>query len=239
MPNGTGRRCWPDSAAKRMSVPSFARAMAEAPILYSFRRCPYAMRARMALLASGIDCEIREIVLRDKPETMIAASPKATVPVLVLPDGRVIDESLDIMRWALAQNDPEQWLADSADGEALIAANDGPFKHHLDRYKYPGRHASDPIVHRAAAIVLLKALEARLDMAAYLCGSACSLADVAIMPFVRQFAAVDPAWFGLQPLPALRNWLARLAGAPLFDRAMARLAIWQPGDRPTLLSELG
>jgi glutathione S-transferase len=196
------------------------------------------MRARMALLASGIDCEIREIVLRDKPAEMIAASPKATVPVFVLPDGRVIDESLDIMRWALAQNDPERWLADSADGEALIAANDGPFKHHLDRYKYPDRHGSDPITHRSAAIVLLAALETRLDMAAYLCGSACWLADIAIMPFVRQFAAVDPAWFGLQRLPGLRNWLARLTGSSLFDRTMTRLPIWRPGDRPTLLSEL-
>jgi glutathione S-transferase len=221
-----------------MSVPSFARAMAEAPILYSFRRCPYAMRARMALLVSGIDGEIREIVLRAKPAELVAASPKATVPVLVLPDGRVIDESLDIMRWALARSDPERWLADAADGEALIAANDGPFKHHLDRYKYPDRHGSDPIMHRSAATVLLEALETRLDMAAYLCGSACSLADIAIMPFVRQFAAVDPAWFGLQPLPAVRNWLTRLTGAPLFARAMTRLPIWQPGNCPTLLSEL-
>ena len=221
-----------------MSVPSFARAMAEAPILYSFRRCPYAMRARLTLLVSGVDCEIREIVLRDKPAEMIAASPKGTVPVLVLPDGRVIDESLDIMRWALARNDPERWLADAADCEALIAANDGPFKHHLDRYKYPDRHGGDPIVHRSAATVLLEALETRLDRTAWLCGSACSLADIAIMPFVRQFAAVDPAWFGLQPLPAVRNWLAHLKGASLFARAMTRLPIWQPGDRPTLLSEL-
>lgn len=196
------------------------------------------MRARMALLVSCIDGEIREIVLRDKPAEMIAASPKGTVPVLVLPDGRVIDESLDIMRWALAQNDPERWLANAADGKALIAANDGPFKHHLDRYKYPDRHGSDPIVHRVAAVVLLEALEARLDRTTWICGSACSLADIAIMPFVRQFAAVDPAWFGLQPLPGLRDWLARLTGSPLLDRAMTRLPIWRPGDRPTLLSEL-
>jgi glutathione S-transferase len=138
----------------------------------------------------------------------------------------------------LARSDPERWLVDAADGEALIAANDGPFKHHLDRYKYPDRHGSDPIMHRSAATVLLEALETRLDMAAYLCGSACSLADIAIMPFVRQFAAVDPAWFGLQPLPAVRNWLTRLTGAPLFARAMTRLPIWQPGNCPTLLSEL-
>lgn len=194
------------------------------------------MRARMALLTSGIDGEIREIVLRDKPAEMIAASPKATVPVLLLPDGRVIDESLDIMRWALAQNDAEHWLTDADD--ALIAVNDGAFKHHLDRYKYPERHHSDPIAHRMEALDLLKVLEARLGEAAYLCGAAISLADIAIMPFVRQFAAVDPGWFGQQPLPALQGWLERLTSAPLFRRAMVRLPVWRSGDRPTFLSEL-
>lgn len=213
--------------------------MGERPILYSFRRCPYAMRARMALLTSGIDCEIREIVLRDKPAGMIAASAKATVPVLVLPDESVIDESIDIMRWALARHDPEAWLADKDDSDPLIAGNDGPFKHHLDRYKYPDRHGSDPIAHRVAGVAMLERLEERLGRTAYLCGTACTMADIAIMPFVRQFAAVDPAWFELQPVPALRRWLDRLTGSPLFGRAMTRLPVWRPGDRITLLSELG
>ena len=122
--------------------------MATDPILYSFRRCPYAMRARMALTVSATRCELREVRLSAKPAAMLAASPKGTVPVLVLPDGRVIDESLDIMRWALASNDPEGWL--TRDDAALIALNDGPFKHDLDRYKYPDRHDADPIIHRAS-----------------------------------------------------------------------------------------
>ena len=213
--------------------------MAERPILYSFRRCPYAMRARMALLTSRIDCEIREIVLRDKPAEMIGASAKGTVPVLVLPDERVIDESLDIMRWALARHDPEAWLADDGDSDRLIAANDGPFKHHLDRYKYPDRHGSDPFAHRAAGAALLEGLEERLGRTLYLCGPDRTLADIAIMPFVRQFAATDPAWFARQPIPALRAWLEHLTGSRLFDRAMIRLPVWRPGDRVTLLSELG
>jgi len=167
--------------------------MAELPILYSFRRCPYAIRARLALLASGTVCEIREVKLSAKPAEMLALSPKATVPVLLSPDGRVIEESLDIMRWALARNDPEGWL-DRSD-ELLIACNDGPFKHHLDRYKYPDRHDADPAEHRAAALDLLRPLEARLLASPYLCGDAMGLADAALMPFVRQFAQTDLAWF--------------------------------------------
>jgi len=200
------------------------------PILYSFRRCPYAMRARLALLASGTACQIREVKLRNKPEAMIAASPKATVPVLVLPDGQVIDESLDIMRWALARHDPEGWLA--RDDAALIAANDGPFKRQLDRAKYPERHGADPGSERAAGLALLAPLEARLARTRDLCGDGRGLADMAILPFVRQFAAIDPDWFEVQPMPRLQAWRTRHLASPLFDRAMARLAPWQPGDPP-------
>ncbi len=149
--------------------------MSALPILYSFRRCPYAMRARMALWVAGIVVELREVKLAAKPAELIAASPKATVPVLVLEDGRVIDESLEIMRWALAQNDPESWLA--GDEPELIAANDGPFKHHLDRAKYPTRYAADGIDHRAAAGVLLLGAEVRLGYAGVLCGEGGSLTD--------------------------------------------------------------
>lgn len=202
--------------------------MAEPPILYSFRRCPYAIRARLALLASGTSCEIREVKLAAKPAEMLALSSKATVPVLHLPDGRVIDESLDIMRWALARNDPDGWLERS--DEALIADNDGPFKHHLDRYKYPNRHGTDPVEHRAAGLDLLRLLEARLQVAPYLCGDPLGLADAALMPFVRQYAQTDRAWFDALPLPGLQAWLARLTGSPLFDAAMVRLAPWKAGD---------
>ena len=144
------------------------------PILYSFRRCPYAMRARMALLVSGVPFELREVLLRDKPAAMVAASPKATVPVLVLEDGAVIDESLDIMRWALRRHDPEDWLA--GDDAALIARFDDRFKHHLDRYKYPDRHRADPSEHRAAGLALLGELERRLATSANLCRATRSIA---------------------------------------------------------------
>lgn len=207
--------------------------MADLPILYSFRRCPYAMRARMALLVSGQPVEIREVVLRDKPAELIAASPKATVPVLVQEKGEVIDQSLDIMRWALRSNDPEGWL--DGDDQALIAANDGPFKHHLDRYKYPGRHGSDPLVHREAALTILSGLEERLTGRNNLCRDSRSLTDMAIMPFIRQFAATDRSWFAAQPLPRLREWLTRHEVSPLFETAMVRLESWRAGDVAVIL----
>jgi glutathione S-transferase len=190
------------------------------PILYSFRRCPYAMRARMAVLVSGIMFELHEVSLRDKPAAMLAASPKGTVPVLMLPDGRVIDESLDIMRHALGEHDPEGWLV--GDDTALVAANDGPFKHHLDRYKYADRHGVDPVEHRGAGLALLGALEARLANSANLCGEQRTLTDIALMPFVRQFAAVDRDWFDVQAVPGVRAWLARHIASDLFVRAMER-----------------
>ena len=202
------------------------------PVLYSFRRCPYAMRARLALLVSGTVCEIREVKLSAKPSELIAASPKATVPVLVLPDGAVIGESLDIMCWALGRHDPERWL-DGVD-DALIAANDGAFKHHLDRYKYPHRHDSDPAEHRAAGLAMLEVLEARLARAPYLGGQARSLTDAALFPFVRQFAETDRGWFDTQPLPALQAWLSDNLASPLFERVMLRLDPWQAGDGPIL-----
>ncbi|TZG28958.1 glutathione S-transferase [Sphingomonas montanisoli] len=199
--------------------------MAE-PVLYSFRRCPYAMRARLALLVGETAFELREVKLSAKPAAMIAASPKGTVPVLVLPDGPVIDESIDIMRWALGRHDPEHWL--DGDDTALIEANDGPFKHHLDRYKYPERHDSDPVAHRAAALGLLAALDDRLSRQPYLCGATRSLTDAALMPFVRQFAATDRAWFDGQPVPGVQRWLEAQLASPLFDRAMARHEVWRP-----------
>lgn len=208
--------------------------MTALPILYSFRRCPFAMRARMALLVSGQTVELREIVLRAKPQAMLDASPKGTVPVLVLDDGSVIDQSLDIMRWALARHDPEAWL--QGDDRALIERFDGSFKHHLDRYKYPNRHGTDPLVHRAGGLEHLQALDQRLAARAFLCGPTRTLADIALFPFIRQFAATDQAWFDAQPLPHVQTWLAGLTGSELFDRAMLRPPPWQPGDPPLLFA---
>lgn len=202
--------------------------MADRPILYSFRRCPYAIRARLALLVSDTACVLREVKLSAKPAELLAASPKGTVPVLMLPDGTVIDESIDIMRRALGGNDPEGWL--EGDDEALIATFDGSFKRHLDRYKYPYRHGTDPVEHRAAGLGILLGLEDRLGRGAYLCGEGRTLADMAVMPFVRQFAETDRAWFDGQPIPAVQAWLAGHLASPLFERAMLRVAPWSPGD---------
>lgn len=206
--------------------------MSSLPILYSFRRCPYAIRARLALLVSGQAVVLREVALRDKPDALRQASPKATVPVLLLPDGQVIDQSIDIMRWALARSDPEGWLV--RDDAGLIAGNDGPFKQHLDRTKYPDRHGSDPAVHRAAALDWLHALDTRLRDSDQLCGATRGLADMAIFPFVRQFAAIDPAWFAAQALPHLHRWLDAHLQSALFATAMLRIAPWHEGEAPVI-----
>ncbi len=206
--------------------------MSHKPILFSFRRCPYAMRARLALLASGTTCEIREVKLSAKPAQMLEASPKGTVPVLVLPNGQVIDESLDIMRWALGQKDPLDWL--QSDDPSLIAANDGEFKYHLDRHKYPERHQTAPDEHFKAASAHLEALEARLTSTKNLCGEKPGLTDMALFPFIRQFAETDRERFDHQPWPHLQNWLANHLASPLFDSAMVRLTPWQTGDQPII-----
>ncbi|VWX60566.1 glutathione S-transferase [Sphingorhabdus sp. 109] len=205
--------------------------MTELPVLYSFRRCPYAMRARMALLVSETPVRLREVVLRDKPEEMIAASPKATVPVLVLPDGQVIDESLAIMRWALDRNDPQDWLQGTAAGTELIAEADGPFKHHLDRYKYPTRYENvDPLEHRAGGLIFLEKLDGLIQPSGQLMGAKPTLADHAIFPFVRQFANNDRSWFDALPLPALQKWLGNHLASPLFATTMQKYPQWKSGD---------
>ena len=200
------------------------------PVLYSFRRCPYAMRARLALAVSGTTCQLREVKLAAKPAAMLEASPKGTVPVVVTGDGTVIEESLGIMHWALGRSDPETWLARG--DMALIARNDGPFKHDLDRYKYPERYGSDPLSHRAAGLDFLRALDARIESEGQLCGATRGLADMAIMPFVRQFAATDRDWFDAQALPSLQRWLAAHLASDLFAAIMVRHAPWQPDDAP-------
>ena len=197
------------------------------PLLYTYRRCPYAMRARMALLQASIVFDAQEIVLRDKPSAMLALSPKGTVPVLVLPDSRVIDESLDVMRWAFEGRDREGWWnrAQAPANQALIALNDGPFKQHLDGYKYPQRHPdAAPTFHRDQAVsCLLGPLETRLAVDPFLGGAEPCAADLAIFPFIRQFRAVDPGWFDAQALPATRRWLQGWLQGEQFDRCMRKL----------------
>lgn len=201
-----------------------------APLLYTYRRCPYAMRARMALLQTGIAFDAFEIVLRDKPAEMLALSPKGTVPVLRLPDGTVLEQSLDIMRWAfLTTGDADGWWAraQSADNLALLSIGDGAFKHHLDRSKYPERFGGDADFkahHQAQAVqVLLRPLDAQLQRTGQLGGHAPCATDIAVFPFVRQFAAVDPRGFDALPWTALKAWLASWLVHPLFEASMHKL----------------
>ena len=195
--------------------------------LYSFRRCPYAMRARMALRYSGVAVNIVEVSLKAKPAEMLALSSKGTVPVLNV-DGQVIDESLAIMHWALAQNDPQDWLLkDAPAGQQLIAGlieeNDQVFKVHLNRYKYAERYPEQPMtVYRAEGEVFLRRLDELLEGRDFLLAEHPSLADVALMPFVRQFAHVDREWFGQTPYRRLQAWLQRFLESELFIGVMAK-----------------
>jgi len=207
------------------------------PVLYSFRRCPYAMRARLALRHADIRCELREVVLRDKPEAMLRLSPKGTVPVLAVPAQgakaapEVLDESLDIMLWALHQRDPDGWLdADPVATQRLIAANDDDFKPALDRYKYPDRY---PDSDRNAALTrceqFLAQLDQRLAAGGALVAARPTLADFAVLPFVRQFAMVDAEWLPNSPHTAVNAWLDDLLASQLFESIMHKTPPWQPG----------
>lgn len=204
------------------------------PVLYSFRRCPYAMRARLALVAAGQRCELREVVLRNKPAEMLAASPKGTVPVLIAEDGSVLEQSLDVMLWALRRGDPLRWLQPGTgtlqDMLALVARCDDEFKPQLDRYKYPERHADGGETARERGSAFLRDLEARLSASPQLAASHATLADAAVMPFVRQFAMVDQAWFDSQPWPRLQAWLSSWIACELFERAMQKYEPWKPGE---------
>ena len=212
------------------------------PVLYSFRRCPYAMRARLALAYAQCQVEIREIVLRDKPHQMVEISPKATVPVLQLQDGSVIDESFDIMRWALQKNDPDQWLASNNDDSAGILAwlvietdIDGHFKRALDRYMYFERFPELSMEsYRSEGEVFIAKLENKLAGRDYLLGDKKSLADMVVLPFVRQFAHVDKAWFTGRPYPNVQRWLAEFVASDLFLAVMKQYQPWQEGDAVTV-----
>lgn len=210
-----------------------------APVLYSFRRCPYAMRARLALQASAVDVELREILLKDKPAALLQASAKGTVPVLVLADGTVLEQSLDIMLWALGRHDPLGWLPLDAlalsDALACIASNDGVFKQALDRYKYPTRFGlSDGLAARAQAGVVLQSWEQRLQRQPFLAGAHWGLADAAIAPFVRQFAHTDVAWFAQRDWAHLARWLSAFEASAAYAAVMQKEPPWAAGDAPRL-----
>jgi len=197
------------------------------PILYTFRRCPYAIRARLAVKVSGVQVAMHEVSLRNKPQAMLDCSPKGTVPVLQLPDGTVIDQSLDIMQWALAINDPQEWMHGrktlSAEAAGLIGQNDGTFKQSLNRYKYPERFPEFPAVYyREQGGVFLSSLNDRLAQHDYLIRDRLSFADVAIFPFVRQFAHVDKEWFYASGNTHLIRWLDTLLESDLFISVMEK-----------------
>ena len=210
--------------------------MVKHPILYSFRRCPYAMRARMAIYQSNIRCEIREVVLNDKPESMLSLSSKGTVPVLCTVDKKVIDQSIDVMYWALNQYDPDHWLTknDSLTND-LIMRNDNEFKYYLDRYKY---HVGYPEYsqeeYRNQTQDFLEFLERCLveNGGVALTTNHLSLSDISIFPFIRQFANVDLHWFNSTPYERLKNWYKDIEQSNLFKHCMSKYEKWLPEQAP-------
>lgn len=199
------------------------------PVLYSFRRCPYAIRARLALNYSQIQVELREVELKNKPPQMLAISPKGTVPVLQLNNGDIIEESLEIIYWALAQHDPQQWLTKNNQSKIkdLISKNDGQFKYYLDRYKYADRFPefSEKFYRQKGEVFLLE-LEQLLKSHKYLLQDSPSLADMALFPFIRQFANVDNTWFWKADYPKLQEWLQGLLDSELFIKVMEKYPPW-------------
>lgn len=205
--------------------------------LYSFRRCPYAMRARLGILFAELQVELREIILKNKPAQMLEISPKGTVPVLHPLDGGVIEESREIMEWALGQQDP-QGLLDAEvlhQANTLIEQNDSEFKHWLDRYKYADRHPEmTQTEYRQQGEAFLQVLEALLVNNPFLLGKNATIADIGIMPFVRQFAHVDRDVFYSLPYPNLQRWLIHWLEHPFFLQAMTRFQLWHEGDAPVV-----
>lgn len=208
------------------------------PVLYSFRRCPYAMRARLAIAISGQKVQLREIVLKQKPVELLAISPNKTIPVLQLKENedKVLHESLDIMMWALAQHDPQQWLTPQlSEMLLLIENNDHQFKPWLDKYKYADRFPEySEQYYRGKAEVFLMLLEQQLNNQTYLFALHPTLADMAIFPFIRQFAAVDKNWFEQSPYSHVRHWLATLMDSALFGACMKKYPTWLSSGKDIL-----
>jgi glutathione S-transferase len=199
------------------------------PILYTYRRCPYAMRARMALQYAGIQVEYREIDLRNKPQSMLRLSPKGTVPVLDV-DGLVLDQSLDIMHWALKMSDPDGWnILDENIAMTWIEKNDELFKSLLDQYKYPNRypHLNQAVVLADAMALMLEPMESALGFSQYLLGNRMTWVDVAIFPFIRQFSMVDQQKFEKLPFPHIQKWLRRHIESKLFLAVMDKYPTWR------------
>jgi glutathione S-transferase len=198
------------------------------PILYSYRRCPYAMRARMALQYAGIQVEHREIDLRNKPHSMLLASPKGTVPVLCL-EGKILDQSLEIMYWALGQSDPDGWRSiDESIAQHWIEKNDGPFKLLLDQYKYPNRYPDlnqEEVLNNAIEL-MLKPMETTLQSSQYLLGNKMAWVDIAIFPFIRQFSMVNPKRFEELPFALSKKWINYHLESELFNSAMQKYPVW-------------
>ena len=204
------------------------------PILYSFRRCPYAMRARMAIHISGQRCELREVLLRDKPPSMLEYSAKGTVPVLILQDGKVIDESLDVIDWALNLNDPDDWQRskDKEKTKELIKINDGEFKYHLDRYKYSKRYDNeDPEFHRKKCLKFIESINNELNNSEYIFDDNISYADIVLLPFIRQFRIADIEWFESLPYDNLKKWLSSFLDSSLLNSIMKKYDLWKEGDK--------
>ena len=209
------------------------------PILYSFRRCPYAMRARLSLSYANIHCELREVTLRDKPKQMTDISAKATVPVLQLINGQVLDESYDIIKWAIEQNDPDGWIDFIPQTDELVKENDGSFKSALDKYKYASRFPEHPAeYYRDLGEVFLKKLDHKLQSSAFLVSQKQTIADITIFPFIRQFAHVDRDWFYSLPYPHLQKWLSTHLESQIFKAIMKKYPVWQGGDKPLYFPDL-
>ncbi len=211
------------------------------PILYSFRRCPYAMRARMAMRLAGLQYEHREILLRDKPQKMLEASPKGTVPVLITPSGTVVDESLDVMLWALAESQ-HPMLETVADSKPWVMENDTVFKPQLDRYKYPNRYPDEGDVEavREQALTESKKFFEKLDDAltqngGFILGDQSSLADIALFPFVRQFSKVDEDLWSKTASKKLKHWLGFFLESADFKCIMTKYSLWQEGQPPLMV----
>ena len=214
--------------------------MSDVPVLYSFRRCPYCMRAHMALKYAGLEIELREVELNNMPAEALAVSPQATVPSLVVSKAQYIDESWDIVKWAIQQNDPQNWAGENnrflAEADMLIETNDYSFKQDLDHYKYADRYPEHPAdYYRRQGEEFLQELEEVLTPQAFLLCDRITLADIGIAPFIRQFSMVDPAWFEQSPYPQLRQWLNRLLETVLFQSALQKRPVWKAGDLPVYL----
>lgn len=210
------------------------------PVLYSFRRCPYCMRAHMGLKNAGLKIQLREVDLKEMPEEALAISAKATVPLLVMPDTSVIDESWDILKWSLERNDPDNWLGENKqfllEAEMLVETNDFSFKDELDHYKYADRFPENSEQrYRAACEEFIEELEDMLCENTYLLADQVTIADIAVFPFIRQFSLVDITWFEQSPYPMVRQWLEKLIAGELFQNIFQKHSNWQKGDATTYI----